>query len=213
MFAYKFRSSAQIDKALDIIFNKRLYCADWKTLNDPMEGMFVYSYQTSDEFDYSQKVNEIIKHKKGLKVCSLSKTYDCHLLWAHYANGFDGLAVEIEINENVENVHHVSYGEVFSSITLPTDRDPLECANQILSSKYKEWSYEKELRILNNETWYEVENPVKRIIVGHRINPALFTAIKIICKEKGIILCRTGIRDERINADLIYDPVRNYVNG
>ena len=213
MLAYKFRSSAQIDKALDIVFNKRLYCADWKTLNDPMEGMFVYSYQTSDECDYSQEVNEIIKHKKGLKVCSLSKTYDCHLLWAHYANGFDGLAIEIEINENAQNVHNVSYGGVFSSITLPTDKDPLECANQILTSKYQEWSYEKELRILNNDIWYEFENPVRRIIVGHRINPALFTAIEIICKEKGIILCRTGIGDEGIDADLIYDPARNYNNG
>ena len=41
MKAYKFRAASQFAFALDIIFNRRLYCADWRTLNDPMEGRFV----------------------------------------------------------------------------------------------------------------------------------------------------------------------------
>ncbi|MGR3174323.1 MAG: hypothetical protein ACUZ8N_06955 [Candidatus Scalindua sp.] len=40
MKAYKFRPASQIAFASDIIINKRLHCADWKNLNDPMEGTY-----------------------------------------------------------------------------------------------------------------------------------------------------------------------------
>ncbi len=36
MKVYKFRSSEQISFIFDILLNKRLYCADWKNLNDPI---------------------------------------------------------------------------------------------------------------------------------------------------------------------------------
>ena len=87
MRAYKFRSASQIAFTLDIIFNRRLFCSDWKMLNDPMEGMFVFSHQTSDGYDYKKEIQQIIEEKKRLKVCSLSATYESHLLWAHYAGG------------------------------------------------------------------------------------------------------------------------------
>lgn len=86
MRAYKFRSASQIAFTLDIIFNRRLFCSDWKMLNDPMEGMFVFSHQTSDGYDYKKEIQQIIEEKKRLKVCS-SATYESHLLWAHYAGG------------------------------------------------------------------------------------------------------------------------------
>ena len=84
MKAYKFRSSSQLPFALDIIFNSRLNCSDWRNLNDPMEGMFAYFYNATEERDPKEEVAQIVKHKKQLKVCSLSMTFDSHLLWAHY---------------------------------------------------------------------------------------------------------------------------------
>lgn len=43
MRAFKFRPSSKIEFALDILINRRLHCADWRALNDPMEGLFVYA--------------------------------------------------------------------------------------------------------------------------------------------------------------------------
>ena len=195
--AYKFRSSTQLPFVFDIIFNQRLYCADWGKLNDPMEGFFSYSYSSSSEKDYSKKVEEIIKQKKRIKICSLSKTFDCHLLWAHYASGFDGLAIEIELCTD-KKIKEVEYRGIFSQVSIEDNNHPTEIAETILSSKYDEWKYEKELRILNNSEWYSLKSPVTKIIIGHRMNPALVKALRIICKNKNIILMKSVITDDGI---------------
>jgi hypothetical protein len=116
MRAYKFRSSASFDFAMDIIFNRRLYCADWTSLNDPMEGAFVYTYRSPDETDRKRLVADVIEHKRRLRVCSLSLSFESHLLWAHYANGFDGIAIEVELAKHDPAVRRVEYGGVFGVI-------------------------------------------------------------------------------------------------
>jgi hypothetical protein len=201
MLAYKFRSASQLEYAFDIVLNNRLHCSDWRKLNDPMEGMFSYSYQSADKRDYSELVDKIIYHKERLLVCSLSRTFDCHLLWAHYASGFAGLAIEVDLPENSPKVKVVEYRGVFGHVSFNQPVVPSRAAEQVLSSKYKEWAYEKEVRILQSEQLYELPTPVNRIIVGHRMHPAVFEAVRIVCEDKGIALCRTGIGDEGIDAD------------
>jgi hypothetical protein len=73
----------------------------------------------------------------------------------------------------------------------------------VLSSKYQEWAYEQEVRILQHDEWHILPTPVKRVIAGHRMNPALFEALRIICEHKGITLNRTGIGDDGIDADYV----------
>ncbi len=203
MLAYKFRSSSQIIFALDVIFNKRLYCSDWATLNDPMEGMFAYSYSSTAQADVAEEVADIVRENKRLRVCSLSTTFDCHLLWAHYASGFDGLAIEVELPDYSKKIKRVQYGGVFAFISIDDNKPTGEIANSILTSKYQEWAYEKEVRILNHDEWYQLRTPVKRIIAGHRMNPSLFQALRIICDRQKITLNRTGIGDEGIDADFV----------
>src|SRR4051812_9219826 len=99
MRAFKFRASAQIEYALDILFNRRLRCSDWRRLNDPMEGLFAYSTR-ADEPYVQRMVKGIGEAKSQYKVCSLSADFQSHLLWSHYANGFDGVAIEVELPEH-----------------------------------------------------------------------------------------------------------------
>jgi len=211
MRAYKFRGSSQFDLALDVIFNQRLYCADWSRLNDPMEGAFVYSYSSTGGHDYKKEVEAIIREKQQLRICSLSKTFDCHLLWAHYASGFDGLAIEVELPDDSPEIRTVEYRGVFGFIEMSSRINTVRAAEEVLSSKYQEWSYEKEVRILQRGEWYALKKPVSRVIAGHRMKPALFEALRIICDAKRIPLCRTGIGDEGIDADRV-EPV-NALNG
>ena len=203
MLAYKFRSASQLDFAFDIIINNRLRCSDWRQLNDPMEGAFAYSTHASDEQDYSTQVAEIIRLKQGLLICSLSRTFDCHLLWAHYASGFQGLAVEVDLPEKDPKVRVISYRGVFAR--LPSNRllSTEQAAQEVLSSKYREWKYEQEVRIIQRGEWYKLPSPVKRVIAGHRMQPATLDALQMVCERKGIALHRTGIGDEGINADYL----------
>jgi hypothetical protein len=203
MLAYKFRSPSQIAFALDIMFNKRLYCSDWSKLNDPMEGQFAYSHDSTDEKDYSAVLDEIKLEKKRIKICSLSMTYDCHLLWAHYADGFSGMAIEVKLPERSPQVRKVTYGGVFAYVDIAKAEVAYDEARRILSSKYQEWQYEQEIRIITDTDYFTLRHPVRRIICGHRMDPSLFEALRIICAHKQITINRTGIGDEGIDADSV----------
>lgn len=208
MKAYKFRSAAQIGFAFDIIINRRLYCADWRNLNDPMEGVFVYSTNSGNEPDVSRRVKGITHAKRQYKVCSLSGTFDSHMLWSHYAGGFDGVAIEIELPDSSNYIKPVDYQGVYTYIDINENTSEEAAAKQILFSKYKEWAYEEEIRILNDSEWYKIEKPVSRVIAGHRMPKALFEVLNITCTSLGIQFNRVRIGDEGLDADQVEPPER-----
>lgn len=205
MRAYKFRSAAQIEFAFDILLNRRLYCADWQHLNDPMEGLYAYT-QRANAPDAQQRVIGIREAKRQYRIASLAGTFDCHLLWAHYAGGFDGLAIEINLPDNDPNVRPINYRGVFASVDMDQVRSEDAAARAILFSKYREWEYEREIRVLHDQCFYDIERPIRRVIAGHRMGQALFDALHLICDTLDIEVCRLGIGDEGLDADRVPGP-------
>lgn len=199
MLAYKFRSSSQLNYALDIIRKKRLYCSDWEKLNDPMEGIFRYSYRSHERSLYDEFVKILHQEKKKLLVCSLSKKFDSHLLWAHYAEGFRGLAIEVELPNDSPSIQPIKYRQVPINVSFDDNFPPT--AKEILSSKYVDWVCEGEVRILQPEKWYLLSTPVRRVITGQRMDPNLIEKLRIICEPRNIILSQTRIDNYRIYAD------------
>jgi hypothetical protein len=124
-------------------------------------------------------------------------------LWAHYASGFEGLAIEVELPDEAPEVRVLTYRGVFAQIRIDGELDAERTAEEVLSSKYKEWEYEQEVRIIQQDDWYRLSRPVRRIIAGHRMQPAVLDALQIICERKDITLNRTGIGDEGIDADFL----------
>lgn len=201
MRAFKFRSSAKIEFALDIIFNQRLHCAEWSKLNDPMEGLFAYSYSTTMEPD----PRPVVLEKERLKICSLSQNQNCALLWAHYASGFDGVAVEVELPNATETIRAVTYRKLTSFVT-EVGTNLGGTAREILSSKFREWKYEQEVRILSEQEWFPLPTPVQRVICGHRMHPALFEALRLVCCSKGIRMEKTKIGERGVETVPVTDP-------
>tara|TARA_R110002124_G_scaffold76682_1_gene205356 strand:+ start:2357 stop:2995 length:639 start_codon:yes stop_codon:yes gene_type:complete len=210
MKAYKFRSSSQINFAFDIIINQRLHCANWNDLNDPMEGIFSYSHGLkTDKNAIREGVNSIGESLKKFKVCSLSSTYDSHLLWAHYAGGFDGVAIEVELPDANINIKKVETRGVFGFIDMEKFTTSEEAARTILFSKHSEWEYEKEIRIISENQWFKLQKPISRVIAGQRMNKALFDVLNIVCTNLNITLNRVGIGDTGIDADYV-EPFRGF---
>jgi hypothetical protein len=203
MIAYKFRSAEPLEYVLDILNNNRLHCADWHKLNDPVEGLFTYSYNSNNNIDPSYIINKIYDEKQNYKVCSLSRTWNNYLLWAHYASGFTGFAVEVELPENDDNIKKVTYRGVFAHISMDNYQNPNISARKILFSKYHKWKYEQEIRILHTSEKYDLPKSVKKIIVGHRIHKSALEDVKLICKQKEIELCMIGIGDDGLSANKI----------
>jgi len=129
-------------------------------------------------------------------------TFDSHLLWAHYASAWDGLALEIEIPDSSPEIHKVEYAG-FMCVVDPNLHTVAEDAIRVLSNKHFEWAYEQEVRVITRSKFFTLTSPVKRIIVGSRMNPAMLEALQIICETKDIALARTGIGDEGIDADFV----------
>ncbi len=148
----------------------------------------------------------ITEAKRKYKICSLSATYDSHLLWAHYAGGFAGVAIEIELPENDPRIKKVEARGVFAFVDLESALDEDAVAKTILFSKYEEWAYEKEIRILHDQTFFKLKKPIKRVIAGHRMPKALFQVLNITCNGLGITFNKIGIGERGLYLDPVPPP-------
>ena len=82
MILYKYRGFASLEFALDIFVHQRLYAANFQSLNDPMEGRFIY--QKAD-LNHDQ-ITEIRGEKARYNILSLSTTPFNMLMWSYYAH-------------------------------------------------------------------------------------------------------------------------------
>ncbi|MCL5796877.1 MAG: DUF2971 domain-containing protein [Gammaproteobacteria bacterium] len=203
MNLFKFRDVKNPSRALDIILNNQLYCSDLESLNDPLEGIFTFYYTKGDGKHSELKSNKINHQIQKLRVCSLSKIFDSHLLWAHYADGFKGIAIEVEIPEQTLALKTVKYGGVFSVFDIDKYKDANSAAMEVLTSKFIDWQYEQEVRIIHEKDFFKFEKPVKRVIAGCKMPNEIFNAFNIICCYLNIPFRKLGIGDEGCNGLII----------
>jgi hypothetical protein len=130
---YKFRPLANdtdFDRAKAILETKHFWCSQFTELNDPMEGVF-YIRKENDHITYIRK-NEY-------RLCSFSgsEAFKNPAMWGYYANGFKGVAIEIEVDKS--NVKKIGY------VKNSTNDNEIE---NILTSKLTPWEHEAEYRFL-----------------------------------------------------------------
>jgi hypothetical protein len=181
---YKFRSINK--RAIDIIEKNQLHCANFNDLNDPMDGWFVHLKD-------NPVVETIKSGKQNYGICSLSTTYKNPLLWTHYADGFKGIAIEIEvdkINENGEDdkinedrVYKIAYERELPDLDELEDKYKCydEIAKRILITKRTEFCYESEARILHKGDYYSLEEN------GMKIKKILFFDRKVKKNDPGCL--------------------------
>src|SRR5262245_40170390 len=89
---YKFRAFGQFEYLLDILLHERLYCAPYRDLGDPFEGMFsAVTKATIDSSRVGQPIardtihsaDELIAEAKGTRVCSLSECSHDVRMWSY----------------------------------------------------------------------------------------------------------------------------------
>jgi hypothetical protein len=152
MKLYKFKSLNRFDQIEDIINRNRFYMANWRELNDPMEGHFTSIYD-NDDVNYKTLLRNFIDYKISLRVCAFSKKINPILLWSHYADQHKGIAIEISFDENqFTNLHKVKYVNRIPEINLTPISTPL----QVLTNKIRFWSYEREYRVIDNQDYITI---------------------------------------------------------
>ncbi|ACA86733.1 DUF2971 domain-containing protein [Shewanella woodyi] len=157
MRLYKYRGFENLEFALDIFINQRLFAADFKSLNDPMEGRYIYSKGMLSK----EEISRIRGRKSEFKILSLSETAVNMLMWSYYCEGHKGFAVGVEVLDQGVSIEPVTYVD-----DLKLDKEEGgDIAKAILTKKLKLWSHEREHRVFAQGSPF-VAVKVKELVFG-----------------------------------------------
>jgi hypothetical protein len=160
---YKYKSAENLWQIVDIFARGRLFCAKWDTLNDPLEGRYEVFFNS--KFPESDVLLEKLETRRNkYRIASFSSAPDNFLLWSHYADGHKGIAIEIEIHPSHRDLFEVAYSP--SASVFSNKAQIAKDVRHIFNCKTEEWSYEREFRIITTSTYFNLPNPVRRILLG-----------------------------------------------
>jgi hypothetical protein len=150
-------------------------------LNDPFEGLFSTTiripphervkfpfFLLPDAYTLTKSVDDLfISSKDRVRVCSLSSSLHDVRLWSHYADGYRGIALEIDFSGIEDSIYQVAYSEKLPSFgyTILTAPSPVE----VLTRKTVHWKWESEFRMIYEKEHFDISNRLKTIYVGSRI--------------------------------------------
>lgn len=181
MKLYKFRSLENFEFIADILINKKLYASKFDKLNDPMEGYYD-NYQSSNSL--IEKVNDEINN---IYITSLSRRNDNPILWAHYANEFKGICIEIETHTSTQfTVHNINYTKtkrIIGNSLFDNYYTANDYAKQLLTTKFPEWKYESETRLLTNNNFIIEDFNINAIYLGVKTSSINKEVIRRLCPE------------------------------
>jgi hypothetical protein len=155
---YKYRSLKDFKNFLDIILYNRLYACEYKKLNDPMEGQYLYPNGLLNDRTRTNLYNE----KANLKICSLATRKNNEVMWSHYCDGHKGVVLGVNLIEN--NATPVNYLGLYNLNNQIVNE---QTAQNILLRKLDAWSYEEEQRVFTVNSFVKVE--ILEINTGRRI--------------------------------------------
>ena len=168
MKLYRYISLERLWHVLDIVVNKRLYCAHWKQLNDPLEGRYEISNEHLRKRVGATMAERIENAKESYRIASLSADPTSYLMWSHYASGHKGAVIEVEISDSEKELFRIIYTPFQSVFTENIQAE--EDMRHIFSGKTEEWKYEQEYRLITEKKYFDLEQPISRILLGPAIS-------------------------------------------
>jgi len=149
---YRYRSLKDCDQEIQAIEGGYLHCAAYRKLNDPMEGLFVSSPGLRQSAGYRSIRESISDAKSHIGICSFSEVRNHELMWAHYADRFEGICVAYSFSKLSDALpESVEFVRMFYDERVPTihrARNGREYqAKKALSCKNYRWLYEREWRM------------------------------------------------------------------
>lgn len=211
---YKFKGvRTNCEKAYDVdmerivqIVKGKLYCADWRELNDVLEGNYYFKDpKTGQEKRFFENGTTLKDQKEAYRVCSLTKNLTNPLMWAFYASEHQGVAIELRLNPNRVDVYgdpclvEVAYDKHLPLLNLGSpELDTRKVARQILTNKIKCWKHEKEIRILNADSHYLLDESeeIATVYYGVRMPSKVLSDLKSRCGRDVVFKCISDINPD-----------------
>lgn len=137
----------------------------------------------------------LIEKQSNMKICCFAKNVDNQVLWSMYANQFDGVCIEYEINDNeAEDFYDVFYGVRF-------DYDPLyymincilnqkevkkqevyDIAKKLMLCKNYDWSFQKEVRYFSKQNIIPCK--ISCLYIGYKVSKKYEELLTKIVNDK-----------------------------
>ena len=194
-----FKYRAFNKSSIELLINRELWFAKPSTLNDPFECQMIFPefleaiWRHHNLADTRKKIVEktLAENLERAGICSFSRTRKNQLMWSHYSDEHKGFCLgfdEQHLRENSERFHledviyqsELPYKGVIERIKffdkIPNGNNEYQIASDILSSimvtKYINWRYEKEVRLIRHESGALKFDPlsVRSIALGLRMN-------------------------------------------
>lgn len=164
-FKYKSLSGNSFRYFVQMLMDEKIHSALFNMLNDPMEGVFLSSETLSDTI--KRCVTDKKSKKRIISMVKAQTPKPCNMLmWSHYADEHKGCCIEFHFknSEDEKRVKEVSYISEIKDFENSKDID----IDIILSSKFKEWSYENEVRHIGDEEFVPII--IDKIFIGMRVD-------------------------------------------
>jgi hypothetical protein len=130
-----------------VLPHARIRVSTFDKVNDPFE-LFAISQSNKTS---RQKFSWLYEHwSKTLGFISMSETWSSPLMWAHYGKNHTGVCLGIEVPDGkaMKVLYETSRLQmVLAATKLETAVDD-EIIRTVVTTKYKEWEYEREWRLL-----------------------------------------------------------------
>lgn len=170
---YKYRGFSNLQHALDIFVNKRLFAADFKSLNDPMEGHYTYENGTLQGW----QIETIFGEKNRHRIVALSETPNNMLMWSYYGESHSGMVVGVEVKDEAAEWEPIDYVD---NLAIELQHENL--AKRILSKKYTIWRHEQEQRVFILDRSFVRITP-RELIFGISTKPDTIEFISKVAKK------------------------------
>lgn len=179
--AYKYRGGrgffdengySIFERDVATLANNQLYLPTKDCLNDPTEGVYgdsalrmFFNVLSKYSHNVEEQYNKFTNKFSNVGVYSLSKTFDNELLWAYYASGHTGFAIEYDIDALEQFLNYNSYAKqlyMFDveylndvpqiDISTIKKNECVEMLKRFIGTKSSSWAHEKEVRLIFENT-------------------------------------------------------------
>lgn len=210
-YLFKYVSLRDLRRISDIIFHNRLYAPSYLQMNDPMEAYLNFkplSDNNSEKEKEKKSRRKVSDLRSRTKLCCLSKanpfTRDGIPMWAHYADGFAGACLILEVdNQEDWQVIEVEYKD-----DIPKMENNCELS-ECFRYKMSYWEYEQEVRyfrVFNEQDNNCYFNNIKfvKAILGYKVDNEMMEMIRAIVDRKtngrrcSYLKRKVSIKDERV---------------
>lgn len=214
MKLYKLRglgTCEDVRRAKEILETGNFWFARFYELNDPMEGVF----KVAEEEGPDELVAQLFAEKSQYGICSFSRQegFEMPEMWGYYANGFKGMAVEVEVPEGLD-LRKVQYDD---NLLIP--RHPKDIAEilPLLSTKSTAWDREHEYRVLRKfglgeqhagkilavhfgDPYGGLVNSTEILKANRSLQEYLLVrdCLKAVAKRRGILTSRVAVRGRKV---------------